>query len=98
MKRNNKHRSIDKTDKSGYNIIKGVDIMSTREIAYNIIDCMSEEQLSAFVALFGNAADVPDVPNEETLEAMREVEDMKLHPENYKSYDDVDVMFKELLA
>lgn len=72
--------------------------MSTREIAYNIIDCMSEEQLSAFVALFGNAADVPDVPNEETLEAMREVEDMKLHPENYKSYDDVDVMFKELLA
>lgn len=60
--------SIDKTDKSGYNIIKGVDIMSTREIAYNIIDCMSE------------------------------VKDMKLHPENYKSYDDVDVMFKELLA
>lgn len=87
--------SIDKTDKSGYNIIKGVDIMSTREIAYNIIDCMSEEQLSAFVALFGDSA---DVPNEETLEAMREVKDMKLHPENYKSYDDVDVMFKDLLA
>ena len=39
-----------------------------------------------------------EVPNSETLEAMREVEDMKLHPENYKSYDDVDVMFKELLA
>ena len=69
--------------------------MSTREIAYNIIDGMSDEQLSAFVALFKKSA---EVPNSETLEAMREVEDMKLHPENYKSYDDVDVMFKELLA
>lgn len=69
--------------------------MSTREIAYNIIDGMSDEQISAFVALFKKSA---EIPNSETLEAMREVEDMKLHPENYKSYDDVDVMFKELLA
>ena len=69
--------------------------MSTREIAYSIIDGMSDEQLSAFVTLFKKSA---EVPNSETLEAMREVEDMKLHPENYKSYDDVDVMFKELLA
>ena len=69
--------------------------MSTKEIAYSIIDGMNDEQLSAFVALFKKSA---EVPNSETLEAMREVEDMKLHPENYKSYDDVDVMFKELLA
>ncbi len=69
--------------------------MSTKEKAYNIIDGMSDEQLSAFVALFSKPA---EVPNSETLEAMREVEDMKRHPENYKSYDDVDVMFKELLA
>ena len=69
--------------------------MGTKEIAYSIIDGMSDEQLSAFVALFKKLA---EVPNSETLEALREVEDMKLHPENYKSYDDVDVMFKELLA
>lgn len=69
--------------------------MSAREIAYSIIDGMSDEQLSAFVALFKKSE---EVPNSETLEAIREVEDMKLHPENYKSYDDVDVMFKELLA
>ena len=69
--------------------------MSTKEIAYSIIDGMNDEQLLAFVALFKKSA---EVPNSETLEAIREVEDMKLHPENYKSYDDVDVMFKELLA
>ena len=69
--------------------------MSTKEIAYSIIDSMSDEQLSAFVALFGKSS---DIPNSETLEAIREVEDMKLHTENYKSYDDVDAMFKELLA
>lgn len=69
--------------------------MSTKEMAYNIIDSMSDEQLSAFVALFRQPA---EVPNGETLEAIREVRDMKLHPENYKSYDDAEVMFKELLA
>lgn len=71
--------------------------MSTREIAYNIIDCMSEEQLSAFVALFGNAADVPDVPNEETLEAMREA-DRIAHDPNVKGYTDIDELMRDLLS
>ncbi len=68
--------------------------MSTREIAYNIIDCMSEEQLSAFVALFGNAA---DIPNEETLEAMREA-DRIAHDPNVKGYTDIDELMRDLLS
>ncbi|MEZ3454540.1 MAG: hypothetical protein K1W17_09240 [Oscillospiraceae bacterium] len=68
--------------------------MSTREIAYNIIDCMSEEQLSAFIALFGNAA---DVPNEETLEAMREA-DRIAHDPNVKGYTDIDELMRDLLS
>lgn len=40
---------------------------------------------------------VREVPNAETLAAMAEVEEMKKHPEKYKSYTDVDEMFKELL-
>lgn len=39
-----------------------------------------------------------DIPNQETLEAFREVEDMKKHPEKYKSYTDIDEMMRELLA
>lgn len=72
--------------------------MSTREIAYSIIDGMTDEQLEDFVFKFKKLAANKDIPNDETIEAMREVEDMKKHPEKYKGYDDIDVMFKELLA
>ena len=37
-------------------------------------------------------------PNQETLDAMAEVVDMKIHPEKYKGYIDVDEMMKELLS
>ena len=38
-----------------------------------------------------------DLPNAVTLAALKEVEEMKKHPENYKSYTDVDEMIMELL-
>lgn len=69
--------------------------MSTKEIAYSIIDGMNEEQLSAFIVLF---KDFAKIPNKETLEAMREVEDMKLHHEKYKGYNDVDETMRDLLS
>ena len=37
-------------------------------------------------------------PNIETLEAMKEIEEMEKHPENYKSYTDVDKMFEDILC
>lgn len=39
-----------------------------------------------------------DTPNEETLAAIREVQQMKKDPSLGKSYTDVDEMMKELLA
>ena len=39
-----------------------------------------------------------DTPNEETLAAIREVQEMKKDPSIGKSYTDVDEMMKELLA
>ena len=39
-----------------------------------------------------------DIPNEETLAAIKEVEDMERHPEKYKSYTDVDVMMRDILG
>ena len=38
-----------------------------------------------------------DIPNAETLEALKEVEEMKLNPSIGKSYTDVDAMMEELL-
>lgn len=34
--------------------------MSTREIAYNLIDNMTEEQLTAFIMLFGSRMSIPE--------------------------------------
>lgn len=39
-----------------------------------------------------------EVPNADTIAAMREAEDMKKNPEKYKSYHDVDEMMRDLLA
>ena len=38
-----------------------------------------------------------DIPNKETLEAIREVEEMKKNPNMYPSYTNVDKMMKDLL-
>ena len=69
--------------------------MSTKELVYSLIDHMTDEQLEALVLYIKSLS---EQPNEETAEALREVEDMKKNPEKYKGYDDVDLMFKELLA
>jgi DNA-damage-inducible protein J len=39
-----------------------------------------------------------ETPNAETMEAIREVQEMKKNPSLGKSYTDVDEMMKELLA
>lgn len=39
-----------------------------------------------------------EMPNKETLEAIREVQEMKANPNIGKTYSDVDQMMEELLA
>ena len=57
------------------------DPVKQAEYAYSLIDSMTEEQLKGFILLFGGLAGSSEVPNEETYEAISEVEDMKLHIE-----------------
>ena len=38
------------------------------------------------------------IPNQETVEAIKEVELMKENPEQYKAYSDVDKMMKDILS
>jgi len=38
-----------------------------------------------------------NVPNAETMAAIEEIENMKRNPKEYKGYDDVDEMMRELL-
>lgn len=39
-----------------------------------------------------------EIPNADTIAAMKEVEEMERHPEKYKRYKDVDEMMKDLLS
>lgn len=39
-----------------------------------------------------------EVPNSDTIAAMKEAEEMKKHPELYKSYDDVNKMMEDILG
>ena len=67
--------------------------MSTREIAYNLIDMLSEEQLKTFIDFIRSFT---DIPNKETEQAMLEA-DRIAHDPNVKAYDDIDEMFREIL-
>lgn len=67
--------------------------MSTREIAYNLIDMLSEEQLKTFIDFIRSFT---DIPNKETEQAMLEA-DRIAHESSVKAYDDVDEMFRDIL-
>lgn len=38
-----------------------------------------------------------EVPNADTIAAMKEVEEMRVHPERYKAYHDVNTMMEDIL-
>ena len=67
--------------------------MSTRELALNIVNMMSEEQLTSFVTLFRDM--VSDIPCEETEAAMEEAEELLKDPAA-KTFSSVDALFAEL--
>ncbi|MBO4395025.1 MAG: hypothetical protein J5819_01595 [Eubacterium sp.] len=67
--------------------------MSTRDIAINIVNMMSEDQLRGFVTLFQPV--VSDIPNEETIAAMNEAEALLDDP-NAMRFSSVDDLFEEL--
>ena len=47
--------------------------MSTREIAYNIFNRLSDEQVEGFILLFGNVSEKQDMHRNETLDALNDV-------------------------
>ena len=67
--------------------------MSNRAIALNIVNRMDEEQLKSFICLFGRLA--WEVPNEETVAAMEDAENM-LNDPNAKKFNSVEELFAEL--
>lgn len=69
--------------------------MSTRELAYRIVDSLDEKQLEAFIDFFSSM--FYEVPNEETLAAMEEADRMIADPST-RRFGSVDELFEELRA
>ena len=71
--------------------------MSTKEQLMQELDALTETQLKALLLFIHSLPTEPSIPNEETAAALKEVSEMKQHPEQYPGYTDVDTMMKDLL-
>ena len=73
--------------------------MSTKEKIIYLINRIEPSDLETVYKVIEKFAFAPnEIPNEDTIEALAEVEDMELHPEKYKGYTDIDEMMKDLLS
>ena len=70
--------------------------MSFKERIISGENDLSEEQLEKIYIYMCGVIN-SEIPNEETIEAMAEAEDIIAHPEKYKSYTSVDEMMKDIL-
>lgn len=71
--------------------------MSTKEQLVQELDTLTETQLKALLLFIHSFQADSAIPNEETAAAMKEISEMKQHPEQYPGYTDVDAMMKDLL-
>ena len=74
--------------------------MSTKELAYRMIDSLTEEQLNALIVVLRGWEVENEIPNAETLEAMQECEDIingKIPAKRYATVHDLieDIMSEE---
>lgn len=76
---------------------KEVVIMSVREVACNVFDHLTENELIDFVLEFGGDK-AQEIFSQDLLDALAEAEDMEKHPEKYKSYTSVEELFADALA
>ena len=67
--------------------------LATKDIALSIVNMMSEEQLQSYVNLFQGI--ISDIPNDETVSAMQEAEEMLKDPDAVR-FNSVDDLFAEL--
>jgi hypothetical protein len=73
--------------------------MSTREIAVQLLNEVPESKMM-YVISFLQGVIIPDdteIPNEETLQAIAEGEEMLKNPSKYKGYSSFDELMEDVL-
>lgn len=81
----------------GLCVTERVNFMSTKELACSMIDNLTEEQLNALMVILKSWETVNDIPNEETLEAMQEMEDIMSGKIPAKRYETVQEMVEDIM-
>lgn len=71
--------------------------MSTKELACSMIDNLTEEQLNALMVILKSWEAVNDIPNEETIESMQEMEDIISGKIPAKRYETVHEMVEDIM-
>lgn len=69
--------------------------MTIKEKVVRKINFLTDEQIESLYSLL-NSFYPEETPNEETLAALKEAEDIKKNPEQHKSFSSVGELFKEL--
>ncbi|MBQ7596981.1 MAG: hypothetical protein IJU56_00190 [Clostridia bacterium] len=60
--------------------------------------CLTEEQVDLLVQIAENfLPDDAEIPNEETLEALKEAEEIASHPDRYPSFNSFEDLMREVL-
>ena len=71
--------------------------MSDREMCVKLLNIVPEYKLGYLLSfLQGLTAD--EIPNADTIAALNETADMKMHPEQYKRYTSFDELLYEVLG
>lgn len=73
--------------------------MSTKEKIIFLLNHIKQDDLETlYKVVVKFAFPAEKIPNDDTIEAFAEAEDMEKHPENYKIYTSVENLFEDLNA
>jgi len=72
--------------------------MSTKELAYSMIDNLTDEQLNALVVVLKGWEAANEIPNDETILAVREMDDIISGKIPAKRYATVHEMVEDIMS
>ena len=70
--------------------------MNARDKLFTALDMLTDEQIEGIYLFIKNLAGIDGEPTEEMQLALRESEDIELHPEKYRSYSSFGEIIKEI--
>ena len=69
--------------------------MSNKEMAIQLLDVISEDQMAYVISILKSLTDSADIPNADTLAAFREVDEMKRDGSG-RRFQDLDALWASL--